>query len=230
VISWRNSSRSQETIGDVCVEWWKRRLGKMSLDRWEPLRDMMSLRDTMERLIQENFGRPAGSILPALRGAVPLDVIEKGDSFEVRASLPGIKPEDVNISVQGETLTIRGETTGEHEHKEENWILRERRSGSFYRSVTLPAPLDADRANARFEQGVLVLTIPKAETAKAKQIPVTGAQAGKQDATPINQQRTTPTGSISGATTTESSQTSDDVVAKSSMDSMPMSDTPSGTL
>src|SRR5690242_9000779 len=109
----------------------RRRLDKMSMERWEPLRDMMSLRDAMERLIQESFLRPAGSILPAMRGAMPLDVIERGDAYEIRASLPGIKPEDVQITVQGDVLTIRGATTSEQEHKDdrddENWILHERR-------------------------------------------------------------------------------------------------------
>jgi HSP20 family protein len=195
----------------------------MSLDRWEPWREMMNLRDAMERLIQENFARPAGSILPAMRGAVPLDVIEKGDSFEVRASLPGVKPDEVHITVQGETLTIRGELTGEQERKEENWILRERRSGSFYRSVTLPAPLDADRASARFDQGVLVLTIPKAERARARQIPVGEAQtgAGQSQGTPTIEQP------HSGSTPEEPHRQGDDVVTQSSMESFPASDPPS---
>jgi HSP20 family protein len=161
----------------------------MAMDRWDPLRDMMSLRDAMEHLIQDNFVRPVGSLLPTLRATVPLDVIEKPDAFEVRASLPGIKPADVEISVQGRTLIIRGESAAEQEHRGEHWILHERRSGTFARSVTLPAAVEADQAVARFDQGVLIIEIPKVEAAKAKPIAVRDTRQS-----PANgQQHDTPT-------------------------------------
>ncbi|HEX6543922.1 MAG TPA: Hsp20/alpha crystallin family protein [Ktedonobacterales bacterium] len=194
----------------------------MALDRWDPWRDMASMREAMERMIQENFLRPAGSIIPAVRGMVPLDVVEKDDAFEVRASLPGIKPEDVQITVQGDTLTIRGETKAEQERKEENWLLRERRSGSVYRSITLPSALDADRATARFEQGVLILDIPKSEKAKAKQIPLSTSAQGAQTSGQAAQ-----SGQPSGAA--QAPQQAEDVVNRSSMESFPASDPPSWT-
>ena len=88
----------------------------------------------------------------------------------VTASLPGIKPEDVQTTVLGDTVTIKAESKANAEQKGQNWLVRERRTGSFQRSVTLGTPINADKASAQFEHGVLTLTLPKSEQARPKQI------------------------------------------------------------
>lgn len=145
----------------------------MAIERWDPFREVVSLRDAFNTLLQESFVRPdslpsGGSNVLAL----PLDISETADAFVVRASLPGIRPEDVQVTVHGDTLTIQGETRSEEEHKEETWHLRERRHGTFRRTVSLSVPVDADRAVAEHNHGVLRLTLPKAESARPKQIKV----------------------------------------------------------
>jgi len=146
----------------------------MSLMRWDPFREMVSLREAIDRLFEESFVRPRGwlTIERAGVGTVPLDIYEEGDNLIVKASVPGIKPEDLNVQVQDNLLTISGETRQEEERKEEHYHLREHRYGRFERSVTLPYPVVADKAEAIFENGVLKLTLPKAEEARRKQIPV----------------------------------------------------------
>jgi HSP20 family protein len=94
----------------------------------------------------------------------------------IHASLPGIKPEDVQITVHGDTLTIRAESKVEDEKKGERWHLRERRFGSFARSLSLSTAVDSDKAHAQFEHGELTLTLPKSEQAKPRQIKVGGAK------------------------------------------------------
>ena len=102
---------------------------KMAIERWDPFREMVSLRDAVNSLLQESFVRPrrrAGAGGPT---TLPLDVAETENEFVVKASLPGIKPEDVQITVHGDTLTIRGESKAEEEKQGQTWHLRERRSG-----------------------------------------------------------------------------------------------------
>jgi len=147
----------------------------MSMELWNPFRDMVTLRDAMDRMFPEGFSRPGSAF--GGRGMVPLDIADNGNAFEITATMPGVKPDDVQITVQGDTLSIRGETNTEHERKgqqNENWIAHERQSGAFYRSVSLPAPVDADKAQAHFEHGILHLTLPKSESAKPKQIRISG--------------------------------------------------------
>jgi HSP20 family protein len=144
----------------------------MTTERWAPAHETVSLRDAMNFLFQESFVQPSGA--RPERGAetvtLALDVTEGENDFVVTASLPGIKPEDVQTTILGDTLTIRAESKANGEHKGQNWLLRERRTGSFQRSVTLGTPINADNASARFENGVLTLTLPKSEQARPKQI------------------------------------------------------------
>jgi len=144
-----------------------------SLVRWEPFSDLISLRDAMDRLFEESFVRPTSQALaPWGGGELAVDMYEADNNIVVKASTPGVKPEDIDISVVGNTLTIKGETKQEQEVKEENYIRRERRYGSFMRSIPLPVDVNADKAVAEFENGVLTVKIPRAEEATAKTIKI----------------------------------------------------------
>jgi HSP20 family protein len=133
---------------------------------------MPSLRQHVERLFQDDFFR---SIAPRASedGWFPIDVADRDDHIEVRAEVPGLKPEEFNIKVQGDLLTVRSEKKEESERKEDNWVVRERRSGSLARAIRLPATVDSEKSQASYKDGVLVLTLPKVEKAKTQEIKVT---------------------------------------------------------
>ena len=143
----------------------------MAIQRWEPLREAVSLRDAMNSLLQESFVRPIG-LLADGASTIPLDISENENEFIVKASLPGVRPEDVQITAHGDTLAIRGEIKAEEEKKDEHYHLRERRYGQFLRTLSLSTPISADKAQAQIDKGVLILRLPKAEEAKPKQIKV----------------------------------------------------------
>ena len=144
-----------------------------SLVRWDPLRDALSLRNAMDQLFEDSFVTPRlGWIAPTNAAGLALDVYETKEQVVVKAALPGVKPEETEVTITGDTLTIRGESKEEKEIKEENYLRKERHFGSFARSVTLPAGLKADTAEATFENGVLTLKIPKSEETKPKSIKV----------------------------------------------------------
>jgi HSP20 family protein len=146
----------------------------MTIERWDPFREVVSLRDAMNSLLAESFVRPGGPAAPggAATLPLPLDVAETGGEFVIKASLPGIKPEDVRITLHGDTLTIRGESKAEEEKKDAHWHMRERRISSFARSISLGTPINSDGATAHFDHGVLTLTLPKTAAAKPKEIKV----------------------------------------------------------
>jgi len=144
-----------------------------NLIRWDPFRDMVTLREAMDRLLEDSVVRPRGGLAPSEGLAtLALDVFESVDDVTVKASLPGITPQEVDISITGDVLTIKGEKSEEKEEKQGNYHLRERRYGAFQRSVSLPAAVQADKADAVFENGVLTLTLPKVEEVKPKSIKI----------------------------------------------------------
>ena len=141
-----------------------------NLTRWEPVREMMTLREAMDRLFDDAFTRPFSqngvSALPSM------DVYETGDELVVKAVLPGLKAEDVNITVTNDTLTLRGEYKHENGNGEATYHIREWRGGAFERSIRLPVEVQTDKARADFENGILTISLPKAETVKPKTISV----------------------------------------------------------
>ena len=171
----------------------------MSMELWDPFGHGVSLREAMDRLLQDSFIRPSGGQRGLYAGSLALDVHEDENSYTVRASLPGIKPEDVQVQVMGDTLTIRGETHEEREQQSgERALLRERHTGNYSRTVTLPMPFDGEHAETSFENGVLTLTLPKEAQARPRRIPVRGASTGTGgEQVPIEStgQRQTPTSS-----------------------------------
>jgi HSP20 family protein len=141
--------------------------------RWEPFRDLISLREAMDRLFEESFIRPRAGWLPPLgTEALVVDMYETDQDVVIKSSVPGIKPEDIDITITGDTLTIKGETKAEEKVEKANYIRQERRYGAFSRSLTLPTTIVAEKAKAEFENGVLTLTLPKAEEVRPKTIKV----------------------------------------------------------
>ena len=141
-----------------------------NLTRWEPIREMMTLREAMDRLFDDAFTRPLS--LSGVSTSFAIDMYQTEDDVVVKAALPGLEAEDVDITVTGETLTLRGEYKQETEQKDKNYHIREQRSGSFQRAIMLPTDVQASKAKADFENGILTITMPIAEEVKPKSITI----------------------------------------------------------
>lgn len=153
------------------------------LARWDPFREMMNMRNEMDRMLSGWSGSSGnwGEDDTGPWRQLPLDISESDDAYTVIASIPGMKPEELDISVQNNMLTIQGESKSEQERQGERWHLRERRMGRFQRTIALPNNVDANQVGATYEDGVLKLTLPKSEEAKPRKISVQGGnQAGQQ--------------------------------------------------
>ncbi len=151
------------------------------LERRDPFNRVLSLRQMMDRLMEDAFVMPRDALmsgLGAITGGGQMDVYEEGNNVVVEAQLPGFKPEDIDISVERGTLTIRGESRGQEERKDRNYLLRELRAGSFQRTIQLPQTVNPDACQATFEHGILRLTFPKAEQAQPRRIPISNGGQG----------------------------------------------------
>ena len=141
-----------------------------NITRWDPFQEMLTLREAMNQLFEDSVVRP-GNIRG--QGFVPaLDLSETNDGFVVETALPGLKPEDIEITVENNVLTIKGETRRENEDKNRSYHRVERSFGSFQRTVGLPSTVKADQIKASLTDGVLRLDIPKAEEVKPRKISV----------------------------------------------------------
>jgi HSP20 family protein len=148
-----------------------------NITRWEPFREMRRMHDMLDRMMEDTLFTP-NRWENALEGLAPVDMWQTEDEVIVKATLPGIKAEDIDISISGDTLTIRGETRQDHSvedsasHGGRRYIMREHRFSRYARTLTLPVMVQSDKAEANFEDGVLTLTLPKAEEVKPKTISV----------------------------------------------------------
>jgi len=149
-----------------------------NLTRWEPTREMMTLREAMDRLFDDAFTRPFSLTREggSTWSSPAIDMFQTDNEVVVKAALPGIKADEVQINVTGDTtapvVTIRGETKHEEEKKDKSWHIREHRWGAFERSVRLPTGVISDKAKADFDNGILTITLPKSEAVKPKTITV----------------------------------------------------------
>lgn len=143
----------------------------MAITRWDPFRDLMSIQNEMNRLFGRTYG---GDVGETTRGAwtPALDVFETQEKFVITMELPGVSPDDVDISVEDSTLMVRGERKFYSEQQEESFLRIERRFGEFTRSLTLPSTADAESIQASFDQGVLTIEVPKKEEAKPRKISI----------------------------------------------------------
>jgi HSP20 family protein len=146
----------------------------MSLTKWRPFQELMTMPDAAERLFDDSLFQPLS--LFGNQTTLPMDIIDNENELLVRAAAPGFEPEDFDISVQGDSLTLRGSTREEHGEENERYYLREYRVRNFQRTVRLPAHVNADQVMAEYRNGILNIRLPKAEQERTRRIAVQSAQ------------------------------------------------------
>jgi HSP20 family protein len=157
-----------------------------NLTRFDSFGDMITLRQAMDRLFEDSFVSPVTwRTLEGQTVTPALDVHQDADEIVVTAALPGIKPEDVEITLTGQTLVIRGEFKADEKITRDQYLYRERRFGSFNRQLQLPVRVEGDKTEATFEHGLLTLRIPKADEVKPRQIQIKAGEGEPVKVTPV---------------------------------------------
>ncbi len=160
------------------------------ISRYDPFREAMSLRRAIDQLFEQSFVHPRWFGERA-EGFAPMDVYETDQGYEVRVALPGVRPEDIDLTVHQNTLAVKGHyesrtpedrerTDGAQGGRQGNWLMREISSGSFERTITFPRPVDVDKVQTKFEHGVLTITLPITEASRPRRISITSGQQGQQ--------------------------------------------------
>jgi len=177
------------------------------ITRYDPFREALSLRRAMDQLFEQSFVNP--SMMPGSSTLMaPMDICETKNGYEVDVALPGVRPEDVELTVDQNTLTIRGQYSQQNEHQEQsqsqgqqqaqqgqpqekegkrrhkdghNWLSREIVSGSFERTITFPRPIDTANIQTNFQNGMLTIQLPMSEASRPKRISLTGSQSQSQE-------------------------------------------------
>jgi HSP20 family protein len=145
----------------------------MAVVKWDPLRDLLSIQERMNRLFEQTLSRSrAEEGIAASTWSPAVDIYETPETIVMKAELPGLSREDIEIHIRDNTLTLRGERRFAKDVQQENYLRIERAYGAFQRSFTLPATMQQDKIRAIFRDGVLELTLPKAEEAKPKKIAI----------------------------------------------------------
>ena len=147
----------------------------MTVNRWNPIRDMITLRETMDQMFNDAYTRNRDYRAQPAAWQLPVDAYATEDAIILVADVPGLKPEDLDVTLEGDTLTIRGEIKPNQESK--NYLLRERLTGRFERVLTINTPIETSKVEATFENGVVQIVLPKAEAVKPKQIKVNAVKS-----------------------------------------------------
>ncbi len=140
------------------------------LTRWHPFQDLLDVKDDFDKVVDKIFGEEL-EIFERKKFPI-VDIYEDGENIILKAELPGVKKEDISVNITGDTITISGKKEEEKEVKEKNYYRKERKSGSFTRSFTLPCEIDKENVKATFKNGILEIVLPKVEKEKTKQIEI----------------------------------------------------------